>query len=171
VLNRSAKLQIKKNPSRPNVFFVTSQGKSDSKPITTVLAAGSTEEMTKWVRALEECIASSGGTIDRQRTRAALQATARMQMPKQAANLEALKELNEGELCHLKIKKVKELADYMHIDYSNLREPSKDKEKMRTLEEDVDRYKKELAARIVSMKQMNTITVKHDTHGSTVLAE
>ena len=99
--------------NKPNSFCVTSLGWADSKPITTVLAAASNEELGRWMKATKRVISMSGGDVQ---TRSEMKRTVEARVSPQVANLIALSKLDREELLEVPLRKLYEVAAYLQLE-------------------------------------------------------
>lgn len=168
VLNRSATLAICKKGKHANCFCITSQGKSDSKPICTILAVDAQEELPRWMRSLQDAINSSGGVVGEDASVIARGFKPQwyaagvhggMVNKRDAANLEQLADLDEDQLQGLRVKKLKQLAAYLAVNVYDVAEPEEKKEGYKhmwiSLDEDTMRFKKEVARRIYTARHLH----------------
>ena len=94
------------------------QGVNETKPITTILAAASADDLSRWMRTLHEAIAASGGRITRSATLQSI--AARQKVPSASAHLDQLKMMDDAKLMQHKPKKLREVLDHMHVDFSDV---------------------------------------------------
>ena len=136
ILNKEAQLTLA-DPSkikRPNCFIITSQGARDPRPVITLLATATEDELQKWLRSLREAILASGGTVGAAVTEAAaikgVMSSKRASLAQSSvrkASIKVAKEdrpLSKEELVKLKLKELKNMLDEMGVMYD---EKTKDK--------------------------------------------
>jgi len=119
VLNKDANLYVAGDESnKPNSFCITSQGIHDPKPITTVLACKTNQDLQRWMKAVRRAVSTSGGEVQSAKRMAeALEAHdgKLKKVSKETANLIALSKLDREDLAEVKLKKLYEIAAYMCI--------------------------------------------------------
>jgi hypothetical protein len=129
-LNSASRIFITDKTNKPHCFCLTTQAKSDRAPITTVLAATTNDEMSKWMNALNAAIIAVGGKPAKGlKTRMAPKSssTARLTLggskksifgnSSSTADFEQLSHLSREELQELKIPMLKKILDHFDVDY------------------------------------------------------